>query len=89
VGWPNIIQKVAFNMDSIPGSRPVQDGDVIWIELNQRTITLLVSEDELLQRLSEWRPPTPTITSGWLHIYGSIVQPIEQGAVLSARDHDA
>jgi dihydroxy-acid dehydratase len=67
----------------------VRDGDVIRIELDQRTITVRVSSDELQQRLNDWRPPVPTITSGWLHLYGSLVQPIEQGAVLSARNPDA
>jgi len=60
----------------------VRDGDPIAIDIPEKTITLKISDQELQNRLSEWTPPPPKITSGYLARYARLVSPGSEGAVL-------
>jgi dihydroxy-acid dehydratase len=61
----------------------VEDGDQIAIDLPRRRLELLVPDEEVQERLSQWVVPEPTITSGFLAIYQRLVQQANRGAVLA------
>jgi dihydroxy-acid dehydratase len=63
----------------------VCDGDTIEIDLTARRIELEVAPDEVARRLAGFTPPAPKGRFGWLHLYGSLVQPLSKGAVLGVR----
>lgn len=63
----------------------VRDGDAIEIDLNRRSLTLRVADEELARRRAGWRPPEAPARFGWLSLYGQLVQPLSQGAVLGKR----
>ena len=63
----------------------VQPGDWIEIDIPERRLDLLVSEDELANRQAAWQPRQPKITAGFLDLYRQIVSQADQGAVLQAK----
>jgi dihydroxy-acid dehydratase len=64
----------------------VRDGDMIDIDISQRTIDLVLTSSELAERRKRWSPPKPTEERGWLYQYSKLVQPLAQGAVLCRLD---
>ncbi len=62
----------------------VRNGDRIKIDVPNRRIDLLVSDEEIKNRLSKWRPPKPKITRGWLARYARLVTSAGTGAVMRA-----
>jgi dihydroxy-acid dehydratase len=65
----------------------VKDGDKISIDLPNRTINLLVAEDELQKRRAELTPFIPKIKTGWLGRYSALVTNASQGGVLRIPDY--
>lgn len=59
----------------------VRDGDPIRIDIPSRRIDLLIPEEELKRRLSQWRPPEPKAKRGYLRRYSLMVQSASTGAV--------
>jgi dihydroxy-acid dehydratase len=60
----------------------VEEGDIIEININENTIDVLVSDEELAKRKAQWSPRTPRITTGYLSRYAKLVSSGAQGAVL-------
>lgn len=60
----------------------VQDGDIIELDMNNRTITLEVSDEELERRRSEWKGFEPKIKRGYLARYSAMVTNASQGGVM-------
>ncbi|MBT8361771.1 MAG: dihydroxy-acid dehydratase [Desulfobacterales bacterium] len=60
----------------------LQDGDIIDIDVVTRSISVQLSEEELQNRLADWRPPARH-KKGFLSIYQKLVQQADKGAVLS------
>jgi dihydroxy-acid dehydratase len=60
----------------------VQDGDIIAIDIEKKSVVLEVSETELQARRAKLKPFAIKHDSGWLSIYERTVQPLKQGAVL-------
>ncbi|NLZ49140.1 MAG: dihydroxy-acid dehydratase [Clostridiales bacterium] len=60
----------------------VEDGDIIQIDINNNSINLLVSDDELERRRANWKPRKPQITNGYLARYSSMVSASCKGAIL-------
>ncbi|TFF99424.1 MAG: dihydroxy-acid dehydratase [Promethearchaeota archaeon] len=60
----------------------VQDNDIIEIDIDNRKLNVLISEDDIAQRLKEWTPPEPKIKSGYLNIYRKMVSSAKYGAYL-------
>ena len=58
----------------------VKDGDKISININDNSINLHVTEDELKQRKEQWKRPNPNYTSGALAKYASLVGSAAYGA---------
>jgi len=61
----------------------VRDGDEILIDIPARKIELLLSPDELRERLRNFRPKKKEIPSPWLRRYAKLVTSASRGAVLS------
>ena len=59
----------------------VQDGDRIVIDVDARTIDLMVDDAELARRRGEWKLPEPRYTTGVLAKYARLVTGAERGAV--------
>jgi dihydroxy-acid dehydratase len=60
----------------------VEDGDIIDLNVIERRIDLLVSEDEMVRRKEGWVPPRSKEEKGLLAIYARLVQSAAGGAVL-------
>lgn len=60
----------------------VQEGDVISIDINNGSISLDVSEDDLKKRKELWRAPEAKIKTGYLARYAKLVTSASTGAVL-------
>lgn len=60
----------------------VEDGDIIDLNVIERRIDLLVSEDEMARRKEGWVPPRSKEEKGLLAIYARLVQSAAGGAVL-------
>ena len=59
----------------------IRDGDVIKIDVPNRTLDVLVDAAELESRKVDWKLPEPRYTSGVLAKYAKLVQGAEMGAV--------
>jgi dihydroxy-acid dehydratase len=60
----------------------VKDGDRIRIDIPNRRLDLLVSDEEMAARKEGWTPKTPDITTGYLARYAKLVSSANEGAVL-------
>ena len=59
----------------------VQEGDLIKIDIPNKTLTLLVDEAELAKRQAVWKAPEPRIKHGYAARYSRMVSSGSQGAV--------
>lgn len=57
----------------------VQTGDVIAIDIEARSINVLVSDDELARRRAAWKPPIPKFTRGYGALYLKHIQQADKG----------
>jgi dihydroxy-acid dehydratase len=60
----------------------IENGDPIFIDLSNRTISLMVSEEELKFRQLEWEQPPPKIKKGYLARYAKLVTSASTGGIL-------
>ena len=60
----------------------VEEGDMIEIDINNYSITLKVSDEELAKRKAAWTPREPKVTTGYLARYASMVTSGNRGAIL-------
>ena len=60
----------------------IRDGDRIRIDITRRKVELLVADDEIKRRLSQWKPPKGKITKGYLSRYARMVTSAGKGAVM-------
>lgn len=61
----------------------VKDGDSVTIDAEAKSISLNVSEVELVRRKSEWKKPVPRAERGVLAKYARCVRSASEGAVTS------
>ena len=59
----------------------VQNGDIIEIDINNRSINVELSDEEIAQRLENVKHPESDV-DGWLSIYQKLVQSADSGAIL-------
>jgi dihydroxy-acid dehydratase len=62
----------------------VRDGDRIYVDIPNRKLDLLVSEEELAKRRKEWQQPPPKVRKGFLALYAKYVESTDKGCVFSA-----
>jgi dihydroxy-acid dehydratase len=60
----------------------VQNGDRIQIDIPNKSITLLVSKEEIEARQSKWTPPAPHIRHGYMARYARNVSSASKGAIV-------
>ncbi|WP_079507553.1 dihydroxy-acid dehydratase [Mesobacillus jeotgali] len=60
----------------------VENGDAIFIDLEERTISLEVPETELSDRKAKWKQPEPKIKKGYLARYSKLVTSASTGGIL-------
>jgi dihydroxy-acid dehydratase len=60
----------------------VRDGDMVVIDIKNKTLNVAASPEEIDTRLGEWSPPDPPITFGYLYRYAQRVTSANEGAVL-------
>lgn len=60
----------------------IRDGDEIEINIDERRVDLLLSDEEIAARLAEWRAPEPKFKTGYLAIYSKLAASAAEGAVL-------
>ena len=59
----------------------VRDGDVVTINAEKNELSMDVSDEEIQQRLREWKPPTPHVTRGVLAKYARLAGDASNGAM--------
>ena len=57
----------------------VQDGDMIALDVGQRSLELEVPEDELARRRARWSPPEPAMDRGYCRLYVDHVLQADRG----------
>ena len=60
----------------------IEDGDIIEIDINKRTIELKVSEEILSERRKNFIMPASRVTTGYLAKYARTVQDASHGAIV-------
>ncbi len=60
----------------------VKNGDRILIDIPQKKLSLLVSQEEIKRRRQAWRPPEPKIKTGYVARYAQLVTSAGTGAIL-------
>lgn len=67
----------------------LRDGDMIVINVPERTLNVELEAVELEERLADWRPPAPKINRGYLARYARLVSSADNGAIIRAtRDEE-
>jgi dihydroxy-acid dehydratase len=63
----------------------VEDGDMIEYDMKDKSMNLLISDDEIKKRLAKWTPPAPRVHDGFLSLYVKLGNPVELGAGLDLK----
>ena len=63
----------------------VRDGDIIEIDILDRSLTIRLTDDEIKKRLKRWKAPEPKIKKGVLTIYSRLAQQADGGATIDTR----
>ncbi|MCX7748659.1 MAG: dihydroxy-acid dehydratase [Clostridia bacterium] len=61
----------------------VREGDIVSIDIPNGKLDVDVTAEELKNRLTEWKAPSPKITKGYLGRYAKLVSSASTGAVLN------
>jgi dihydroxy-acid dehydratase len=59
----------------------VRDGDMIRFDVKKRVLEMEVSEEEIHERMSQWKAPKPRYATGVFAKYGALVASASQGAI--------
>jgi len=62
----------------------LEDGDTVVIDVEARTLSVELADDELHARLDRWRPPPPRYANGVFAKYAALVSSASEGAVTRA-----
>jgi dihydroxy-acid dehydratase len=60
----------------------INDGDIIKINIPERTLSVELSDDEIAARLAKVIKPEPKIKTGYMARYAKLVQSADTGAIL-------
>ncbi len=60
----------------------LKEGDIIEIDIPNRSLNADVSDEEFSKRRKEWKKPAPKKATGWLARYASLATNASSGAVL-------
>jgi dihydroxy-acid dehydratase len=59
----------------------LREGDIVVVDVEARTLSCELPEDELAARLRDWQPPAPRYTTGVFAKYAALVSSASEGAV--------
>ena len=62
----------------------VKEGDVISINVPERSLNVEIDGEEMRRRLSRWKPKPPKINKGYLRRYSFLVQSADKGGTFRA-----
>ncbi len=62
----------------------IEEGDIICVDIPGVSLNVKVSEEEMNERRSKWRPREPKVKTGYLARYEKLVTSGDKGAVLKA-----
>jgi dihydroxy-acid dehydratase len=60
----------------------VEDGDLISIDIPNRSLHLHISDEEIEARLAGWQRPEPKFKKGYLALYARLAESADKGAIL-------
>ncbi len=60
----------------------IKTGDMIALDVDARTLNVLISEEEMATRRAAWTPPKPRYSRGWAKLYVEHVTQADEGADL-------
>ncbi|MDD3652906.1 MAG: dihydroxy-acid dehydratase [Desulfotomaculaceae bacterium] len=60
----------------------VREGDIIDIDIPNNSLNVLLSQDEISDRLKNWQPPEPKVKKGYLARYARHVTSASTGAIV-------
>jgi len=60
----------------------LKDGDIITIDIPERRLDVELSDEEMRNRLANWKPKPPKISWGYLQRYSCLVGSADEGATL-------
>jgi len=60
----------------------VEEGDIIKIDIDNHSLVLDISDEEMAKRRAAWTPREPKVTTGYLARYAKMVTSGNRGAVL-------
>ena len=60
----------------------VQDGDLISVDIPNRSLHLHVSEEEIQNRLARFQRPEPKFKKGYLALYARLAESADKGAII-------
>ncbi len=63
----------------------IRDGDEIEMNIPDRSLNLLVPEDEINARMAAWQKPAPRVKDGFLTVYARLANPADKGAGINLR----
>ncbi len=61
----------------------IKDGDIVKINLEEKSITVELSPEEMKKRKADWKPIEPRFRSGYLARYSMLVGSASKGATLN------
>lgn len=60
----------------------IKNGDKVEIDVENRSLNLMVSDEEISRRLKEWKRPEPKFKRGYLGLYCKIAASGSEGAIM-------
>ncbi len=63
----------------------VREGDIIEVDIPNKTIRLDLPDEEIKKRLAQWKPPEPKYKKGLLAWYSQFVTSADKGAILKPK----
>ena len=60
----------------------VEDGDEILIDVIEGRLELHVPEEEITERMKNWKLPEKNIPNGYLRLYAKVASSADKGAVI-------
>ncbi|MHB9098119.1 MAG: dihydroxy-acid dehydratase [Syntrophales bacterium] len=60
----------------------VEDGDLVTIDIPERSLHLHLTDEEIARRLAGWKRPEPKFKKGYLALYSRLAESADQGAII-------
>jgi len=64
----------------------VKDGDEITIDVNEGILSINLSEEQIEERLSQWKKPKRKFTKGYLELYSRVASSAAEGAIIKREE---